>query len=335
MMASTCFNAPRSSAYNSTWTPQLDYEVVHYRNCGNDQICGVKTGRFTTLQEAQRNAKDTLMSAVNDYAAAGRHGFYHNEIDLVLRGLVTGGVTVHSANGASEQVYECLSEVHIYAVKKPYEPFQSQMVLIDGQRPLPSSNCHARSTGGYNTMYNAMIEPSSRYLSDTMHPSRPYPTKFNSQAWPDLYGNDNYNNPRYSNHTHPSHYNPPPYSTPNPSGTFSQTRPPYPDRPNPWIPRTTTSYDETMVLSCHRSHTLAAEESANVGHSPRHRKSNRHSRHHGKHNRAHGRKKQGSPDAPGNALGEGCGVGETCRGRRHSSVEVSGGMKELSKSGSL
>ena len=101
------------SAHDSTQTLQLEYEVTHHQNCGQDQLLITRIGTFSSLQDAQDAAQDVLRSMLDDYISKGWSGYYCMDIDLDYIGLITGLI------GA--QNYECLSEIHIHARERVYE----------------------------------------------------------------------------------------------------------------------------------------------------------------------------------------------------------------------
>ncbi|UPX15766.1 uncharacterized protein EKO05_0006205 [Ascochyta rabiei] len=130
-MSSGHLTTYQPSTYDPTPPRQFNYEVLHFQNRGQNQIASTKIGTFASLQDAQHAAQDTLRSALEGCLAKGWIGYYCNDIDLEFRGLITGLV--------GEIDYACLSEVHIYAKARPYEPFQGQPASADEQwRALPS-----------------------------------------------------------------------------------------------------------------------------------------------------------------------------------------------------
>lgn len=88
-------------------TTQIEYEVSHHQNCGQDRLLITSLGLAATLGDAQRLAQGVLRRILGQYAARGWSGCYCSAIDLDFRGLVAG--LAHD----SQHVY--LSEVQIHA----------------------------------------------------------------------------------------------------------------------------------------------------------------------------------------------------------------------------
>lgn len=103
--------------------PQVEYEVSHHQNCGQDRPLVTSIGTFPTLQDAQDFAQDVLGSMLNQYKSRGWSGYCCNDIDLEFRGLI--------ARLVGEQEYEYLSEVQIHVREKAYQLVQSPFDSVD------------------------------------------------------------------------------------------------------------------------------------------------------------------------------------------------------------
>jgi hypothetical protein len=196
-----------------SWSPNLGYQVLHHRNCGHNGVSSLDIDTFITLQEAQRKAQDDLVSALHQYITNGWNGYYCNDIDLDMRGLVTRLVTIDNANGTSRQAYDWLSEVHIYAVERLNELFHSQLALVTEQQRLAPDSYRTSSNVDHNHRYGsntsaAMTRLLPTYLSNTIH----------------------------SSPLHPPQNEPQPYSMQNAPDSFAQTRSPWLSRPDLWTP---------------------------------------------------------------------------------------------------
>lgn len=134
-MASGYFPPQQSSTYSSQPTPQLEYDVLHSQNLGQDQVLVTTIATFATLEDAQDAAQYTLSTVLDQYLMNGWSGYYCNDIDLALRGLITGLVNEHA--------YECLSEVCIIAKETALVPFQDHVTST--QEQWASSNQRAFS----------------------------------------------------------------------------------------------------------------------------------------------------------------------------------------------
>ncbi|KAF1350415.1 hypothetical protein EJ07DRAFT_159561 [Lizonia empirigonia] len=221
------------SAYNPT-APQLEYEVLHFQNHGQDQISSTKIGAFATLEDAQHTAQVALRAALDHYLARGWSGYYCNDIDLQTRGLITGLV--------SEQAYKCLSEICIFA----------------------------RESTQTNEQWNLASQYMDTVFSNISHHNRP-------RAAVRL----------------------PPLTQEVPAD-FSQTRPPYPNRPDLVVLRSNAQYDQVMSFKPRRSASTTAGGVANPERPQQPSKPKRH----------------------GNTLGGGYDIGAPYLGRRHSSFEL-------------
>lgn len=186
MSPGSLYSCPPST-YIPTHALQLEYEVLHFQNHGQDQISSTKVGIFATLEDAQHAAQVALRAALDHYLAKGWSGYYCNDIDLEMRGLITGLV--------SEQAYECLSEICIFA-----------------KESTQTNEYWNRASAHVDTVFS---EISRR------------------------------NRPRTAVRL------PPP--TQQVPADFSQTRPPYPNRPNMVVLRPNAQYDHIMSFNPRRS----------------------------------------------------------------------------------
>ncbi|KAF2624143.1 hypothetical protein BU25DRAFT_413714 [Macroventuria anomochaeta] len=247
-MASQHLTPYQPSTHSLTQTPQLEYEVSHHQDCGQDKLLVMKIGTFPTLQDAQDAAQTLLRSVLDCYISEGWSGYYCNDIDLEYKGLITGLV--------GEQEYECLSEVHIYAREKSYVPFQGQLDGIgelwkqeSGRDPINASLISNKSHSDVNT------------LSATNRPTSSRPTNAFMQPQKDTNS--------YDRQTHSTRR----------TESFSQTLPLYPDRPSSFVPRPSAPYDQLMNFSTWQHTPPTMEEAANAGHLRGNFKSCRHGKH--------------------------------------------------------
>ncbi|KAH6618818.1 hypothetical protein C7974DRAFT_416164 [Boeremia exigua] len=223
-MDNSNFVTPYQLEFNMhTMQHPQEYDVWHHQNIGDGQLLSKKIGTFLTIPDAQYAAKDALWSVLDHYVRGGWTGFYHDTINLELRGLVTGMV------GPGQ--YEALSEIQIHARPLVYAPLRSHPDVGHASNARPHHNTQS---------------------AITPHAA---PHTYTPKIVPDVNLN-----------TTPPH----PHS-------FSQTRPPYPNRPLTFIPRLSGIYDDVITLSPHRPTTerVAAVKSQKRTRSTRQHKSQR------------------------------------------------------------
>lgn len=270
--------------YTASPNSDCNYEVLHYRNIGRNEISRLSIGFFATLQDAQRQAQEVLMVAVDDYRAIGWTGYYCNAVDLEMKGLITGVVTGPYSNSIDGKVYDWLSEVHIYA-------WGEHQLALTGQS-VATSNYYASSNVRYNnTQVNNAIPAwpwnSARYSSNRLHPNSAYAPRHECARGAPA------------------------------SFAHNQNHLPYPNQPDAFPPHPHSRYDNTIRFSPHHAVTRVTEEPADAELLQGRRKPNRH----GKHKRGCRRSmERDGLMTTGNALGGGIDIGEVYQGRRHSSM---------------
>jgi hypothetical protein len=217
--------APTPAIYETRTAQKLEYEVLHHRNWGYGQTSALRIGTFATLHEAQHRAQVVLRSALDWYRAYGWEGYYHNQIDLRMQGLITGRVHTVGSIYASEPVYEWLSEFHINAID---ETFSIQRDSANRYRGPVPDNYSDPSDLEYDNTYNIAV------AANNVSPSSASPSTLD----------------HIQTYTHLDAQQP--TSTQSAVYSFSQSRPSYPNRTITFIPRTNSAYDETMTFSPHQ-----------------------------------------------------------------------------------
>jgi hypothetical protein len=211
--------------------PQVEYELSHHQNCGQDQVLVTSVGTFATLQDAQDSAQHLLQTTLNQYMSRGWCGFYCNDIDLEFRGLISGLL--------SQDDYTYLSEIQIHAREKAHQVIQPHFDGVEAWVSATGNEPVDKNLGSNN--------PHSIYVAlaptETLIPWRPGSTSMQPQQESSACG-------RRSRGT----------------DSFSRTRPEYPSRPNFFIPRTSTQYDETMSLFAARGHSSSVDQDVDTGH---------------------------------------------------------------------
>jgi hypothetical protein len=217
--------------HNFMRTSEVEYEVSHHQNFGQNQILITKIGLYPTLQDAQDAAQDALRSALKQYISKGWLGYYCSDINLEYRGLITGRV--------GEQQCKYLSEIRIHVREKPYEPFSAQLAGVSepwmqasGHDPVNASLGHGNSSYKHNGISVTAVKS---------HPSHAHNTTLQS------YGHNTLHDRQ-------------PFLTHRATESFSRTRPPYPNRPGLFVPSPSAQYDQTLSFFTHHSTTVTMEE---------------------------------------------------------------------------